>query len=190
MKRSFSEVEETDGVQLNELTPTGMEKEEFDFSHIHNFISTARVSPTKRADQFWQLENAIQQGDIDLAIKLIKQTNSYLERRNDQGETPLLMAAKFNQNKLIVAILKKQPEFARQVDKQGNNLLHLLANISENKARTSIDNVFMLLNDQLKVQLMLERNQFEQTPDQIARNQRNMEYVDLFNHQVNFLDSS
>jgi len=188
-KRPFTDVEEDDGIHLNDSTPSAMDQQEFDFSHIGNVITAARVSPTNRIDLFSQLENAIQQGDIDLAIKLIKQTRSFLERANDQGETPLLMAAKLNQNRLISAILKKYPEFAKQVDKQGNNLLHLLANVSENKARTTIDHVFILLDDQMKKQLILGRNQLGQTPEYVARYHRNMEYIDFFNLQINFSDN-
>jgi hypothetical protein len=99
------------------------------------------------------------------------------------------MAAKLNQNRLISAILKKYPEFAKQVDKQGNNLLHLLANVSENKARTTIDHVFILLDNQMKKQLILGRNQLGQTPEYVARYHRNMEYIDFFNLQINFSDN-
>jgi ankyrin repeat protein len=167
-----------------------MHNDQFDLSHIKNFITTTRTSTTNDIDQFSQLENAIQQGDIDLAVRMLKRTKSFLENTNDRGETPLLIAAKCNQNKLIIAILKKHSKYAEQVDQKGNNLIHLLANIPENEAATTIDNVFVLLDEQLKEQLMLGRNQFGQTPDDIARRRGNMKYINMFSRQISSSDSN
>ena len=58
------------------------------------------------------IDDAIRNGHIDLVLKLIEQvgdtspSNSLLERKNTDGQTPLLFATKFNYWILIEAILK------------------------------------------------------------------------------------
>jgi ankyrin repeat protein len=184
-------LEEDGEVDFNDLMPNLVGKQESDLSRMQDFTTTTGISSRMRSeDEFSLLENAIEQGNIDLAIKLTKKTKNFLERRNDQGETPLLLAAKFNQNRLIIAILKKQPELAQQVDQQGNNLLHLLANVQENQAKKTIENVLTLLDKNMKEWLISGLNRRQQTPEQIARKNDNMEYIDLLNRQINFLDSS
>jgi ankyrin repeat protein len=190
-KRSFTEFEETDEVHFNDLTLNRMDTQVMDLSHIRNVITAARMPLTiKSVDQFSSLENAIQQGNIDLAIKFIKKTKNCLERENNDGETPLLLAGKYNQDRLVVAILKKRPDLAKKMDKQGNNLLHLLANISDNRAKQTIEKVFMLLDDNMKEFLIFGVNQRRQTPEQIAKNRGNMEYIDLFNLQIHVFDDN
>jgi ankyrin repeat protein len=191
-KRSlpYTDFEENDEVYFNDLTINQTDRKEFDLSHIRNVITAARTSSTnKTEDQFSLLENAIQQGNIDLAVKLIKQTQNYLERENDQGQTPLLLAGKFNQNRLIIAILKKRPELARHVDERGNNLLHLLASVQENKARETIETILMLLDNKMIKFLISGLNRRQQTPEQIAKKNGNLQYIDLWNRKVNSLDS-
>ncbi len=187
---SDTDTEETDEVQFNDLAINQTDRQEFDHSHIRHVITAVQTSATNKIDdQFLLLQNAIQQGDIDLAIKIIKQTNEYLERKNDQGETPLLIAAKFNQNRLIIAILKKKSELAKQVDKQGNNLLHLLANVREGQAKNTIGNVLTLLDDKMREYLTLSLNRHKQTPVQVAQKYGNLEYIRLLNHKIDISDS-
>jgi ankyrin repeat protein len=181
--------EENDAVDFDDLMINRMDKQESDLFYIRDLITTTPISSRMGSeDEFSLLENAIQQGNINLAIKLIKQTKNYLKQENNEGETPLLLAAKFNQNRLIIAILKKQPELAKQVDKQGNNLLHLLANVKEDKAKKTIENVLTLLDNRMKECLISGLNQRKQTPEQVARKYDNMEYIDLLNRQINFSD--
>jgi len=187
-KRSleYTDFEENDEVHFNDLAINQTDKQEFELSHVRNVITAARrITTNQTEDQFSLLENAIQQGNIDLAVKLIKQTQNYLGRENDQGQTPLLLAAKFNQSRLIMAILKKQPEFAKHVDKRGNNLLHLLASVQENKAKETIETVLLLLDDRMIEFLISGLNRSQQIPAQVAEKNGNFEYIDLFNRKVN-----
>ena len=189
-KRSRTDFEEEDGVHFIDSILEQTDEKEFDLAHVQNGIAAARGSTTNGIDEFSLLEDAIHQGDIDLAWKLIRQTKSYLERENDRGETPLLMAAKWNQNPLLGAILKKRPELAKQIDRQGNNLLHLLAIVSENKAEKTIDNVFMFLNKQMKEYLLLGVNHRQQTPQAMARDHGNIRYLDLLDCHTSFSNHS
>ncbi|CAF3426385.1 unnamed protein product [Rotaria sp. Silwood1] len=132
------------------------------------------------------LDDAIQRGHIDLALKLIEQvvdmstSPGLLERKNDDGETPLLLAAKLNQWVLIEAILKKRLDLAENTDKNDNNILHLLANISENKANETIKNVLLLLSNDIKTNLLKKKNKDNRTPIEIAQSQNNTYCSDLF----------
>ncbi|CAF1104309.1 unnamed protein product [Rotaria sp. Silwood1] len=132
------------------------------------------------------LDDAIQHGHIDLALKLIEQvvdmstSPGLLERKNDDGETPLLLAAKLNQWVLIEAILKKRLDLAENTDKNDNNILHLLANISENKANETIKNVLLLLSNDIKTNLLKKKNKDNRTPIEIAQSQNNTYCSDLF----------
>src|SRR5580693_7205996 len=78
------------------------------------------------------LNDAIQHGHTKLALSLIEQIidmpspNRLLENENENGETPLLIAAKLNEWELIESILKTRSDLAKQKDKDENNLFHLL----------------------------------------------------------------
>jgi hypothetical protein len=190
-KRSYSDFDETDGVELPSSSRSRVEKKEANQSNIRGFITAVRKSSsTNVEDQFGLLEIAIQQGDIDLAIKLIKQTTGYLTRENDQGQTPLLLAAQFNQSRLIRAILKKRPELAEQVDRRNNNLLHLLARVPEDKAVKTIEDVFIILDNKTKEFLISALNEDTQTPEQIANNYDNRQYIDLLKRQIKSQDEN
>ncbi|CAF5164192.1 unnamed protein product, partial [Rotaria sp. Silwood1] len=64
------------------------------------------------------LHDAIQRGHIQIALSLIEQvldmnpSQGLLEKENENGETPLLIAAKCNQWKLIEPILKNRCDLA------------------------------------------------------------------------------
>ena len=179
-KRTFTDFFEADEVQFDSLTLNHMETKQFNHSHIRDFITAARISSAiKPEDQFLLLQNAIEKGNIDLAKTLIEQKNNFLERVNDRGETPLLLAAKLNQARLIRIILEKRPELIQQVDKQGNNLLHLLANVSEGKAQKTIENILMILDKRIAQSLILGLNREQQTPKQVAKNRGNNQYIGL-----------
>jgi len=180
-KRSYTEFEEDDGVEFLNLTLNRTQnREEVDHSSMPKSIFEASLSSSfQSGDKFPFLYNAIQQGDIDGALKLIEETNSLLEQENNQGETPLLLAAKLNLNKLIQTILEKRPELVNRTDKQGNNLLHLLASVPGDKAKTTIENVLTRLDNTTKERLIRNLNNNQQTPKQVANNHRNMQYIDL-----------
>ena len=184
-KRPYSTFDDTDEVDSYDYPIDKMEKKEVDQSHTREFITAARVAPRiKIEDQFMVLANAIQEGNIELAINLIKQSNSYLERMNDQGQTPLLLAARFNQTRLIRAILEKRPELAEQVDRQKNNLLHLLAKVSEDRATEATDNILMILDNKTKELLISGLNEDKQTPEQVAATHGNRQFIDLLKRQM------
>ncbi|CAF3920202.1 unnamed protein product [Rotaria sordida] len=132
------------------------------------------------------LDDAIRHGHVNLALKLIEQvvdmsiSPGLLERKNNDDETPLLLAAKLNQWILIEAILKKRLDLTENTDKNDNNILHLLANISENEANETIKNVLLLLPNNIKTNLLKKKNKDSQTPIQIAQSKNNTHCGDLF----------
>jgi len=131
------------------------------------------------------LDDAIRNGHIDLALKLIEQlgdmssSNSLLERENNDGETPLLISAKLNQWILIEAILKKRLDLSEKTDKYDNNILHLLANISDDKANETMKNVLGLLSNDIKIKLLKTKNKDNKIPIEIAQIKNNTHCVDL-----------
>jgi ankyrin repeat protein len=132
------------------------------------------------------LDDAIQRGHIDLALRLIEQvvdmpvSNGLLQRENNDGETPLLLAAKLNHWNLIEIILKKRLDLTEQIDKYGNNMLHLLANISDHKADETIKNVLRLLSNDIITNLLNKKNKNNKTPIEIAQTKINNQSADLF----------
>jgi len=131
------------------------------------------------------LHDAIQYGHIDLVLKLIEQvsdmspSNSLLEQENNDGETPLLLSAKFNHWILIEAILKKRIDLSKKTDKFGNNMFHLLANVSEDKSYETIKNVLELLPNDIKTNLLKQKNKANQIPTEIAHIKNNIYCINL-----------
>jgi ankyrin repeat protein len=105
--------------------------------------------------------------------------NRLLENENENGETPLLVAVKLNEWKLIEAILKSRSDLARKKDKNGNNLFHLLANLSEDKGVETIEKVFAILPNEVKMNLLKEQNKSQQKPMDIAQSQNNTSCLEL-----------
>jgi len=136
------------------------------------------------------LNDAIQRGHTQLALSLIEQvikmpaSDGLLEKENENGETPLLIAAKMNQWKLIETILKTRSDLAQQKDKHNNNLLHLLANLSEDKASETLKNVLEILPNDVKTKLMKEKNKNNQTPIEIAQSHSNTQSIYLLNYFI------
>ncbi len=131
------------------------------------------------------LHDAIQHGHTQLALTFIEQIidmpslNRLLENENENGETPLLVAVKLNEWKLIEAILKSRSDLARKKDKNGNNLFHLLANLSEDKGVETIEKVFAILPNEVKMNLLKEQNKSQQKPMDIAQSQNNTSCLEL-----------
>jgi ankyrin repeat protein len=131
------------------------------------------------------LNDAIQRGHTQLALSLIEQvtdmspSNGLLEKTNDNGETPLLVAAKHNHWKLIEIILTKRLDLAEQKDNDGNNLLHLLANLNDDQGVETIQNVLGILSNDMKARLTGEKNKNNQTPFDIAQSNGNTSSGDL-----------
>lgn len=187
-KRTFADLTESDDLTLSDITVEPIDNPELDFAQAQNYPNAKRRMQTSAVDQFEVLENAIEQGNIDLALQLINQRKHFLEQQNSRGETPLLMAARLNRERLVLAILKDQLNLSVQVDRQGNNILHLLANISENRAEKTIEAIFTLLEGPLKDRLILQLNQSQEKPVDIARNRGHQEYIEFFNHPATFLN--
>jgi hypothetical protein len=131
------------------------------------------------------LDDAIRRGHIDLIIKLIEQvgdvspSNSLLERENDDGETPLLLSAKLNQWILIETFLKKRIELSEKTDKCGNNIFHLLANVSDDQAHETIKNIREILPEDIRSKLLKKKNKDNQIPKDIAQMKNNNHCIDL-----------
>ncbi len=131
------------------------------------------------------MDDAIRRGYIDLIIKLIEQvgdaspSNSLLERENDDGETPLLLSAKLNQWILIEAFLKKRIELSEKPDKCGNNILHLLANVSDDKSYETIKNTLQILPEDIRNKLLKKKNKDNQLPKDIAQAKDNTRCFNL-----------
>ncbi|CAF2241671.1 unnamed protein product [Rotaria magnacalcarata] len=121
------------------------------------------------------LNEAIQRGHTQLALPLIEQvldmspSQGVLEKQNENGETPLLIAAKLNQWKLMEPILRNRLDLVQHKDKAGNNILHLLAEIDEDEGAATIQNVIKILPNDPKELLLKEKNQAHQTPLEIAQ---------------------
>ena len=187
-KRTFDDLVESDNLALGDITVEPIDNPELELVQEENYPSAKRIMQTSTVDQFEVLENAIEHGNIEFALQLINQRKYFLEQQNSRGETPLIIAARLNQERLILAILKDQPNLSTKTDRQGNNILHLLANISENRAGKTIEQIFALLEGRLKDRLVLELNQSQEKPVDIARNRGHQEYIDFFNHPATFFD--
>lgn len=187
-KRTFTETTDNDDPLFGDITLEPIGTPDSDFVQTSNYPNAKRIMRAESIDQFDVLENTIEQGNIDLALQLINQTKNYLERQNSRGETPLLMAARLNQEKLILEILKDQPDLSSQMDRQNNNILHLLANISGNEAEKTIEQILNLLAKILKDRLISGLNQSQEKPVDIARNRGHKQYIDLLNDPVTFFD--
>ncbi|CAF1343268.1 unnamed protein product [Rotaria sordida] len=137
------------------------------------------------------LNDAIQRGHIEIALSLIEQvldmnsSQGLLEKGNENGETPLLIAAKCNQWKLIEVILKNRSDLVEQKDKNDNNLLHLLANLNEDGGAENIKNIFKILSNDTKQILLIGKNKLSQTPLEIAQSHGNTQCIDMLNFSIN-----
>ncbi len=144
-----------------------------------------RVLLSKYEEDPSPLHEAIENGHIQTALLLIEQIldmpspNRLLENENENNETPLLIAAKFNQWKIIELILKSRSDLIQQKDKDGNNLFHFLANLNEDKGVETIEKILKIFPDRIK-NLLNEENKQNQTPMDIARSNGNTQSGTLF----------
>jgi ankyrin repeat protein len=149
-----------------------------------------RVLLSKFDENTSPLSDAIERGHIQLALPLIEQVidmpspNRLLEKGNANGETPLLIAAKLNHGKLIETILKKRSDLVEQKDKDGNNIFHLLANLSEDKGAETIENILTILPNESKINLLKEKNTKNETPIDIAQSHGNTQCIDLLKSMI------
>lgn len=149
-----------------------------------------RVLLSKFDENTSPLSDAIERGHIQLALPLIEQVidmpspNRLLEKGNANGETPLLIAAKLNHGKIIETILKKRSDLVEQKDKDGNNMFHLLANLSEDKGAKTIENILIILPNESKINLLKEKNTKNETPIDIAQSHGNTQCIDLLKSMI------
>lgn len=176
-KRPLNDAQDDEDERIHNLSSNHAEKNvETTLSHL-----TTRLSTTNQfEDKIWVLDDAIRQGNVDLALHLIENTNSFLEQMNFQRETPLLLAAKFNRTELIEQILQKRPELIQQTDKLGNNIFHILARITNDQAKQTIEDILTKLDYKTKHFLVKQLNHDEQIPKQVAVNQNNLQCAKLF----------
>ncbi|CAF1037725.1 unnamed protein product [Rotaria sordida] len=150
-----------------------------------------RILLSKCDENSLPLNDAIQRGHIEIALSLIEQvldmnsSQGLLEKGNENGETPLLIAAKCNQWKLIEVILKNRSDLVEQKDKNDNNLLHLLANLNEDGGAENIKNIFKILSNDTKQILLIGKNKLSQTPLEIAQSHGNTQCIDMLNFSIN-----
>jgi ankyrin repeat protein len=149
-----------------------------------------RVLLSKFDENTSPLSDAIERGHIQLALPLIEQVidmpspNRLLEKGNANGETPLLIAAKLNHGKIIETILKKRSDLVEQKDKDGNNMFHLLASLSEDKGAERIENILTILPNESKINLLKEKNTKNETPIDIAQSHGNTQCIDLLKSMI------
>ncbi|CAF1264788.1 unnamed protein product, partial [Adineta steineri] len=131
------------------------------------------------------LNDAIENGHVELALSVIKQTIDanpsigLLEKVNEHGESVLLIASKCNEWKVIEIILIKRCDLAEQKDENGNNMLHILGKLAEDKGAETIKQVLPILKDQMKMDLRKERNKNDQTPATVAQSHGNTSCFEL-----------
>jgi ankyrin repeat protein len=137
------------------------------------------------------LNDVIEHGHTQLALALIEQvidmpsSNGLLEKANENGETPLLIAAKCNQWTLMKSILEKRCDLVKQKDKNDNNLLHLLADFSGEKGVEMLEYVLKMLPNDTRTELVKEKSKTNQTPMEIAQSRGNTQCVDILNFSLN-----
>ncbi|CAF4813233.1 unnamed protein product, partial [Rotaria socialis] len=125
------------------------------------------------------LHDAIQQQVLDMSP-----SQGILEKQNENGETPLLIAAKLNQWKLMEPILRNRLDLVQQKDKAGNNLLHLLAEIDDDEGAATIQNVIKILPNESKELLLKGKNQARQTPLEIAQSHGNQQATAMLSFSI------
>ncbi|CAF0791042.1 unnamed protein product [Didymodactylos carnosus] len=147
----------------------------------------ARVLIFKREENL--LEKAILNGHIMLAKQLIKVTPvDILKRKNECGETVLLVAGKLNNKDLIASLLEKHLDLVNDIDNKNNNLFHILAAVDDDKAYNTIEFVFNSLKQQesINVTSFDKENSEHLTPLQLAILHHNLNCVKLFVSNGNF----
>lgn len=161
-----------------------------DFVRTNNpskLFRRTRLLLAKCSDESPPIDDAIRNGYADLALKLIEQvgsqspSNSLLTRENQDGQTPLLVAAKYNQWILIETILKKRLDLIEKVDRQGNNVLHLLAEIDNDQGKETIEKLLKFLANETKQVLIEKKNLDNRIPFEIAQLKSNSQCADLLN---------
>ncbi|CAF3425601.1 unnamed protein product, partial [Rotaria sp. Silwood2] len=80
---------------------------------------------------------------------------------------------------LIEPIIKNRSDLVKHKDKNGNNLLHLLANLHDDEGAEVIKNIFKILPNDTKEMLLVGKNKLCQTPIEIAQSHGNTHCIDI-----------
>ncbi|UJR25791.1 hypothetical protein I4U23_007141 [Adineta vaga] len=138
------------------------------------------------------LHDAIEHGYIPLVSTIIQQVanmrepNNLLEKRNGNGETVLLVGARCNEWQVIELIVKEREDVIEAKDNDGNNMLHLLANVKEDAGAEAIESILAILSEKLKNNLLKQENKMNETPAQSAQLHGNTRCFELLtNNQQN-----
>ncbi|CAF2375946.1 unnamed protein product [Rotaria sp. Silwood2] len=150
-KRPFIEFDEADAFKFSELARDRTRKKEFNHSDIRNMVITTQKSiPVKLDNQFPLYNKPIRERDFDSAFTFIKKTMNCFEQKSNQNETSIFNTTELNQSRSIETILKKQSKLAKQVDNKSNTLLHVLASISKDNAKETIENIATILDAEMQ----------------------------------------
>ena len=172
--------DETDAPQYHPV-----HKVEPDLVPTEGFIDQVRSSASRtHPDSFALLEDAIRRGDSKTALRSIQQQPRLLEESNRDGDTPLLLAARFNRRAVIGTILRTRPELVEQVDRRANNLLHLLAAHSNEEGMATIEAINTVVNSDVRRRLMVSANHGGQTPLQVAESHDRWHYIDRITSEL------
>ncbi|UJR25794.1 hypothetical protein I4U23_007144 [Adineta vaga] len=137
------------------------------------------------------LHDAIEHGYIPLVSTIIQQVanmrepNNLLEKRNENGETVLLVGARCNEWKVIELIVKEREDVIEAKDNDGNNMLHLLANVKEDAGAETLKNLLEILPIDVKMRLLKEENKKSQVAKDIAQSHENTQCLSLLSKAAN-----
>ena len=132
------------------------------------------------------LHDAIENGHIDNALIIIEQImyfpgeKNLLEKVNAHGQTPLLLAARYNQWKVVQMILEHRVDLAKQKDHHDNNFLHLLVRNHHERIDQTMGKISEMLSEELKIDLFEDENEHHETFVDIAKFQNKTALLKLF----------
>ena len=134
-------------------------------------------------------QNATQHAPINISTSHSKRTCHHLAQMDDCGDTPLLRAARLNQCLEIEIILKQNPHLSQQVNREGDNLLHILAKLPIESSST-VQSVLKLLPRHFKKPLIMMSNKNGLRPYHVALNHGHVYFNNLLEHEMKFLDEN
>jgi ankyrin repeat protein len=136
------------------------------------------------------LHEGIEQGHISLALLVIEQVaslgrpNGVLEKRNEQGETVLLVGARCKAWEVVEMIAKKRSDLVTDKDMDGNNVLHILASVNEDAGAQTIEKLFAIIPQSTQISLLSEQNKAGETAAESAQRQGNTRCSELLTRTV------
>ncbi len=92
-------------------------------------IGTMFFSGAARAEDFWQIVRSGSPEEVRTAIE----AGAEVEQKNDQGQTPLMIAARYNRNPRVVEILLDRGAIMEARDNKGRTPLYYAAAFNSNE---------------------------------------------------------